>query len=248
MKEVYKLASLRFNFDGERKNGKTQNSRRMQHPFFPYPARYQSRSFAPCFYPPQRVNYTPEKEQSTKQDISVTYDIPELSETELNTPEMNEKVNKTIETDFQAEKSNMKESEDTEDTKYTKYTEEQTEAKPKSNQEKEQEVNVSEKLIAFLDGSEVNLNKAKGHVNNIRFAFEEMTYKLESFTSILEIIHNNEERRMKGPQATLSNQKTTKDTLDEILEVLQNPAFQSILRQFMTSFIGKNQKASKPES
>jgi hypothetical protein len=183
----------------------------------------------------QRDTYEPAKEQKVEQDIIVEDNnyIPTSGE-ELNIPEKNENTvdpkiiedKPSTETDFQHEK-------------------EQTTNK---QQEENSEVNVSEKLITFLNSSETGLNKVKGHVDNVRFMVEEVTFKLDSMMSILDIIHNSEDRRMKGPQATISSQKESKDTIDEILEMLQNPAIQSMLRQFMMGIIGKKNISYKPES
>lgn len=100
-------------------------------------------------------------------------------------------------------------------------------------------VSVSEQLVARLDTYETGLIKVRGHVDKSRALFDDVLYKIESFLQILEVLRANEERRLQGPQAAIASLKTDKDTIDEFLELLQTPAVQSVLRQFLVGVLVK---------
>lgn len=237
------LASLRFSFDGDRRPAKTQNTRQMQSPFFPYAARFMSRGCVPGFYPIHKEAY----EQEAKQDIVTDRFVeeerqkaisdyisvkPESIDTGTITPVEEKLLPKPVasEPDKQIIDEPLKEDK----------------SPNKNTEDKDNNVNVSEKIIALLDKSELGLNNVKTQVGSVKSLFEEIMYKLDSYISILDIIYNNEDRRINSPQASIAGQKESKDTIDEILELLQNPAIQSVLRQFMVGIIGKS--STKPES
>lgn len=229
------LASLRFSFDGDRRPAKTQNTRQMQSPFFPYAARFMSRGYVPGFYPIHKDIY---KQEETKQDIDKAISDyisvkPELIDTGTITPVEEKLISEPVsEPDEKIINEPLKKDNSTN----------------KNTEDKDNNVNVSEKIIAVLDKSELGLNNVKNQVGTVKTLFEEIMYKLDSYISILDIIYNNEDRRINSPQASISSQKESKDTIDEILELLQNPALQSVLRQFLVGIIGKGSTTSKPES
>lgn len=253
MKEVCKLASLRFSFDGDRRSAKSPNARQMRSPVFPYTARFMSRGCVLDFYPihkevyrqvtePAAINKAAEEakcaaayeELSEPKMIDESKDsIEPVKQTDPVKLDEPVKPNDTVKTDDATNNGADKETE--------KYTEKYTEAKDKN-------INVNEKMIAFLDKSELSLNNVKTQVNTVQSLFTEIMYKLDSFTSILDIIYNNEERRIHSSQVSTVNRKETKDTVDEILELLQNPAIQGLLRQFVAGIVGKSKTANKPES
>lgn len=110
--------------------------------------------------------------------------------------------------------------------------------------EKEQEntapVNVSELLVNRLDILEAGLNKTSSQVDQAKIVLDDVIFKLDSFLQILQILYANEEKRLQGPQLQAApSQKTTKDAVDELLELLQTPAIQGVLRQFLISIIVK---------
>lgn len=99
----------------------------------------------------------------------------------------------------------------------------------------------SEQLVARLDTFEMGLGKVRGHLDTSRALFDDVLYKIDSFLQILEVLRANEERRLQGIQVNIASVKTNKDTIDEFLELLQTPAFQSILRQFLVGVLVKKQ-------
>ena len=68
---------------------------------------------------------------------------------------------------------------------------------------------------------------------------DDLMYKLESFIQILDIIKANERRRLSGTQAETASFKISKDSVDEILELLEGPVFQNVLRQFLVGVLVK---------
>jgi hypothetical protein len=98
---------------------------------------------------------------------------------------------------------------------------------------------VSEKLIGKLESVENGITGIRGHVDTAKVLFDDVIFKLESFMQILDIVRANEEKRLQGPQVQVSSTKTTKDTVDEILEMLQTPAIQGFLRQILVSLLVK---------
>lgn len=110
--------------------------------------------------------------------------------------------------------------------------------------EKAESFNISEKLIANLTATETNLTLIKGRVDSTKGILDDLIYKLESFLQIVEIIRANEERRISAPQAQVATLKTSKDSIDELLELLQGPVFQNVLRQIFISTLVKNGKGT----
>lgn len=98
---------------------------------------------------------------------------------------------------------------------------------------------VSEMLIQKLTISETNLNQVKGQVELAKTFFDELIFKIESFMQILEIVKANEKKKVNDPQAQVASAKTSKDSVDELLELLQSPVFQNILRQFLINVLAR---------
>lgn len=96
---------------------------------------------------------------------------------------------------------------------------------------------ISEMLIKSLTTTEVKLTGLKGQVEFTKTFFDDLLYKLESFMQIMEIVKANEARRLNGSQAQVASLKTSKDSADEFLELLQGPVFQKVLRQFLLSVL-----------
>lgn len=225
------LASLRFSFDGDRRPAKTQNTRQMQSPFFPYAARFMSGGCVPAKQDFDNDRFIEEERQKAVSDYIPVK--PETIDAGVITP-IEEKLlsEPAFEPDEKIINEPLKENNPTN----------------KNTEDKDNNVNVSEKIIAILDKSESGLNNVKTQVGTVKSLFEEIMYKLDSYISILDIIYNNEDRRINSPQASISGHKESKDTIDEILDLLQNPALQSVLRQFMVGIIGKGSTTSKPAS
>ena len=98
---------------------------------------------------------------------------------------------------------------------------------------------VSEELVANLTATESNLFWVKGKVDSAKGMLDDLVYKLESFTQIMEIVRANEERRVNGSQVQTASLKTSKDSVDELLELFQGPVFLNLLRQFLVSTFAK---------
>lgn len=247
MKEVCELASLRFSFDGDRRSAKSSNVRQMRSTVFPYTARFMSRGCVPGFYPIHHEVYRQGQEAAIKADKAAEEEkcIKAYEE-----PQDDSKIVNDSKDLFEPVKqSDAAKPDDTAvpdeaaipNDAANNGAEKQTEAKDNN-------INISEKMVAFLDKSEIGLNSIKTQVNTVQSLFAEIMYKLDSFTSILDIIYNNEDRRIHSSQVSAVNHKETKDNIDEILELLQNPAIQGMLRQFVVGIFGKGNTAYKPES
>ena len=104
---------------------------------------------------------------------------------------------------------------------------------------------ISEILISKLSTAETNLSEIKKMVETGKPFLDDFLYKLESFMQIIEIVNANEKRRFNKPQAQVASLKTTKDSYDEFLELLQGPVFQNVLRQFLVSVMVRNDDVTK---
>ncbi len=105
---------------------------------------------------------------------------------------------------------------------------------------------VSEVLITKLETAESGLNSIRGQVDLAKAFFDDLLYKMESAIQIIEIIKMNEERKHINSAAQVTDQKTEKDTVDDLLELLQTPALQGVLRQLLVSIlIGKEENAQQ---
>lgn len=121
----------------------------------------------------------------------------------------------------------------TDDEAVNSSQQEQGEEKDKST------VSVSEKFVNTMTVAETGLNSLRSQVEITKNMFDELIFKLDSGAQILDIIRSNEERRAAGPQVQAASAKTTKDTIDELLELLQTPMIQNMLRQLMLGWMTK---------
>lgn len=100
--------------------------------------------------------------------------------------------------------------------------------------------NLSALLINRLDAWEAGLQKTSGQMDTVKTVLDEIIFKLDSFLQILQIIHANEEKRLLGPQATVAPApKESKDSIDELLELLHTPALQGVIRQMLVGMLVK---------
>jgi hypothetical protein len=104
---------------------------------------------------------------------------------------------------------------------------------------------ISEILLKNLTTTEERLHEVKGQVEFAKTFFDDLIYKLESFLQIVEIVQANEKRRLREPQAQLASLKTSQDSVDEVLELLQGPVFQNILRQFLINVLVRESDVTK---
>jgi hypothetical protein len=156
------------------------------------------------------------------------------------------KVEKAVET----EKDFLERKEQVEVEKDSLELKEQVEVEREEKKEKEEVKNfdvsqVSEMLIKNLTTTEAKLTEVKGQVNFAKMFFDDLIFKLESFLQIVEIVKANEKRRLSEPQAQLASLKTSQDSVDEFLELLQGPVFQNILRQFLISVMAREGNVTK---
>lgn len=166
---------------------------------------------------PPRYNYGG-AEAMQPEEMQQEEPLPEEMQPEQNIPE------KTIEKEAQSEEkqqASMK-----------------TENKP---------VNASEKLLENLTVAEANFSKLKERMDVAKTVFDKIIYKLDSMMQIVEIIRENEVKSMSESQIQTDSLKTTKDSVDELLELLQGPIFQNILRQFLLKVFIKDSDGTKSE-
>jgi hypothetical protein len=55
----------------------------------------------------------------------------------------------------------------------------------------------------------------------------------------MDIVQSNHARMTNPPEAQVSSTKTAKDSIDEILELLQGQVFQNVLRQVLVGVLVK---------
>ncbi|MGI6144442.1 MAG: hypothetical protein GX092_07030 [Clostridia bacterium] len=104
---------------------------------------------------------------------------------------------------------------------------------------------ISEIFINKLSTTETSLSEIKMMVETGKPFLDDLLYKLESFMQIIEVVKANERRRFDKPQAQVTSLKTTKDSCDEFLELLQGPVFQNVLRQFLISIMVRDDDVTK---
>jgi len=101
-------------------------------------------------------------------------------------------------------------------------------------------ISAREKFIAGLESYESGIVRLNQQINASKVLFDEILFYIDSFLKILEVIKESELRKQQVPQVKTAFSKTKKDTVDEILELLQIPALQSILRQVLMGIMLKN--------
>lgn len=97
----------------------------------------------------------------------------------------------------------------------------------------------SDRFIARLENYENGVVKIRQQVDVTKVLFDEILIHMDSFLKIMDVIRENEERKQREPQVSAATQKTSKDTIDEVLDLLQTPTFQSILRQVLMGILVK---------
>ena len=101
-------------------------------------------------------------------------------------------------------------------------------------------MNLSEVFITKLDSYETGIIKIREQADKGKVLLDDLLFYLDSFIKISEVLKEHETRKERDPNAATASFKTNKDTIDEVLELLQTPAFQGILRQVLVSvFIKK---------
>lgn len=103
----------------------------------------------------------------------------------------------------------------------------------KEEVKEEASADISELLISRLSTAETGLVSVKAKVDLAREFLDDMIYKFDSLSQIMDIVRANEERRAGGVQVASLTSKETKDSIDEFLELMQTPALQGIIRQFL---------------
>ena len=104
---------------------------------------------------------------------------------------------------------------------------------------------ISEILISKLSNTQTNLSEIRNMVEIGKPFLDDFLYKLESFMQIIEIVKANDRRRYSKSQTEVASLKTTKDSYDEFLELLQGPVFQNVLRQFLVSMMVRDDDVTK---
>lgn len=101
----------------------------------------------------------------------------------------------------------------------------------------------SEKLIAGLENYENGLIKISQQLDQGKLFLDQVLFYLDSFSKILDVIKETEQRKLVAPRSSVIVEKENKDTVDQILELLQTPVFQNILRQMIIGLFKKTEEA-----
>ncbi|HOB81368.1 MAG TPA: hypothetical protein PLJ33_06805 [Peptococcaceae bacterium] len=103
----------------------------------------------------------------------------------------------------------------------------------------EQFAEVSAILIQHLANTEEHLVRIKERIDFAKVILDELLFKMDSISKIMEIVRANEVKSASLAEAQAVSYKTSKDSIDEFLELLQGPVFQKLLRQFFVQiFVG----------
>lgn len=97
----------------------------------------------------------------------------------------------------------------------------------------------SEKFITRLETYETTAVKIRQQVDVTKGLFDDVLFHMDSFLKIMDVIRENQERKLNEPLVSVATQKTSKDTIDEVLDLLQTPALQNILRQVLMGVLVK---------
>ena len=100
----------------------------------------------------------------------------------------------------------------------------------------EQFAEVSAILIQHLANTEEHLVRIKERIDFAKVILDELLFKMDSISKIMEIVRANEVKSASLAEAQAVSYKTSKDSIDEFLELLQGPVFQKLLRQFFVKF------------
>ena len=97
----------------------------------------------------------------------------------------------------------------------------------------------SEKFITRLETYETTVVKIRQQVDVSKGLFDDVLFHMDSFLKIMDVIRENQERKLNEPMVSVATQKTSRDTIDEVLDLLQTPALQNILRQVLMGVLVK---------
>lgn len=112
---------------------------------------------------------------------------------------------------------------------------EEAPVQPKTAQQTQHEpsVGLSAILIENLAKTEGQLARIKEQVDFAKIAVDEFIFKLDSIMQIMDIVRANEVKSASLAEARAVSYKSSKDSVDELLELFQGPVFQKLLRQFL---------------
>lgn len=221
-KEVNAVASLRFNFDGDKR------PERGRAPMNPYSMRNLG-------YPLYGRPLAP----PVHGRIEEPYVIPVVEETEQAT--ISDETEKAETLQYQDGLTIGDGVEPDEDQNYLEKESQPAKEKIKDSipeAPEESAKTASEKLVGKLEVFETGLINTREHLNQAKLFFDDVIYKMESFQQIMDILKANEERKTAGISAQAVSSKTTRDSIDDFLELLQTPAFQNVLRQLLLGIMG----------
>lgn len=107
----------------------------------------------------------------------------------------------------------------------------------------------SEIMIQRYDTMENTIGEIKNHLGNFKDVLDDLSFKLDSATSVIGVLKNNEIRKMEsakaGPSRSQSNNKGRQNTstTSDLFDLLKNPGIQSLIRTILSSAaIGGNKK------
>ena len=97
---------------------------------------------------------------------------------------------------------------------------------------------VSDILIENLAQTEGQIVRVKEQIDFARIVLDEFLFKMENILQILEIVRANDTKSASLTTAKAASYKSSKDSIDELLELFQGPVFQKLLRQiFIQVFV-----------
>lgn len=100
-------------------------------------------------------------------------------------------------------------------------------------QQQQSSVGVSAILLENLANTEGQIVRLKEQVDYAKIIIDEFLFKLDSIVQIMDIVRVNEVKSASLAEAQAVSYKSSKDSVDELLELFQGPIFQKLLRQFL---------------
>ncbi|MDD4047488.1 MAG: hypothetical protein PHI90_01435 [Clostridia bacterium] len=216
------MTNLQFNYDGYRR---PERERNMGY----FPPRYYFQGYN--YYSSQDRASSKSTEQNSCEDKNQIQEQQqqqqeqqqeqEIENDQILKEEIKEEIKEKLEANTDKENMKKQSSEHTEDEK----------------EDKKNSFNVNEKLLEKLTETENSLNRFKEKADIGKRLFDDAIYKFDSIIQIIEIVRANEERKSNGVKTQEDSTKSSKDSIDEMLELLQGPVFQKVLRQLFVGML-----------
>ncbi len=105
--------------------------------------------------------------------------------------------------------------------------------KQSQTQQPHSSVEISAILLEKLAKTEGQIVRIKEQADYAKIIIDEFLFKLDSIAQIMDIVRANEVKSASIAEAQAVSYKSSKDSVDELLELFQGPVFQKLLRQFL---------------